>query len=250
MTWAKFDDRYDDNRKIKRVWRENRGAIGLHAMAITYCTRHETDGLIDEEWIIERLPTKTERHKILAVLVHHGLFEPTSKGYRVHDFLDYQASHASRSGMREAGRKAALKGWANRKPKGTGAADPNEIPTGIRSADPSEDPNTEENQTETTKDPPTPLRGVFPSDDPIVGTAPRRPAGNRGRDAKQWREQMAVWGEQHFPEAAPNAVSGAVAWLTPRVGDPVTADDLRDLAASSEVWADSLGLADSNGGSA
>jgi hypothetical protein len=96
VAWARFDDRYDDNRKVKRAWRANRGSVGLHAMAITYSARHETDGLIDVEWLIEKLPAAKEREKMIAALVDAGLFEPVDgEVFRVHDYLEFNPSAAT-----------------------------------------------------------------------------------------------------------------------------------------------------------
>lgn len=109
MSWAKFDDRYDDGRKVKRAWRRHPRAVGLHAMAITYCARHETDGLVDPEWLEEKIPGKGERDKVLSVLVDVGLFEPGEDGeYRVHDYLDYNDTSAvlQERRQRDAERKA------------------------------------------------------------------------------------------------------------------------------------------------
>jgi hypothetical protein len=102
MSWARFDDLYDDHRKIKRAWRANRSAVGLHAMAITYCSRHETDGMVDLEWIVEKLPAAKERSKVLSVLVECELFVPVdAEHYSVHDYLDYNPSQEQLRDKRE-----------------------------------------------------------------------------------------------------------------------------------------------------
>lgn len=95
MTWAKFDDLYDDNRKIKRAWRAHPRAVGLHAMAITYCSRHETDGIVDPEWLEEKLPVARERAAVLVALVDVGLFVAVGDdSYLVHDYLTYNPERA------------------------------------------------------------------------------------------------------------------------------------------------------------
>ncbi len=105
MTWARFDDRYDDHPKLKRAWHTDRAATGLHAMAITHCARHETDGLIDDLWLNERLPNKQERTRVLQVLIDTGLFEREPDGtIRVHDYLDYNPSRASLEEKRQKDR--------------------------------------------------------------------------------------------------------------------------------------------------
>lgn len=147
MSWAKFDDRYDDNPKVKAVWRSNRAAVGLHAMAITYSSRHETDGLIDRVWLEERLPGKKEREKTLDALVMVGLFEPVGDGrFLVHDYLDFNPSSEQLQDRRrrdsERKRKQSPNGIhadSNGIPNGSGADsaripdDPSRTPAGAGS---------------------------------------------------------------------------------------------------------------------
>jgi len=112
MSWAKFDDRYDDNRKVRRAWKAHQGTVGLHAMAVTYCARHETDGLVDVDWLEDRVPVARVRRQILSALVTNGLFEVIdAEHYLVHDYLQYNDSHEVLRGRRrrEADRKAALR---------------------------------------------------------------------------------------------------------------------------------------------
>lgn len=113
MSWAKFDDRYDDNRKVKRAWRKDRASIGLHAMAITYCSRHHTDGIVDIDWLEEKLFKPAERAKAIAALEDAGLFEKIDdERWRVHDYLEYNPSAADAAdrarGKAEAGRRGGL----------------------------------------------------------------------------------------------------------------------------------------------
>lgn len=103
MTWARFDDRYHDNRKVKRAWRAHPRAVGLHAMAVTYCAMHETDGIVDMEWLDEKLPAVKEREKVLGALVDTGLFEALEDGsFLVHDYLTY---NPARDDLEEKRRK-------------------------------------------------------------------------------------------------------------------------------------------------
>jgi hypothetical protein len=113
MSWAKFDDRYDDNRKIKRAWKRDRASIGLHAMAITYCSRHNTDGAVDVDWIEDKLPNQRERDRTITVLVDAGLFEQIdAEHWLVHDYLDFNSSKRSREETSAAAREAARVRWA------------------------------------------------------------------------------------------------------------------------------------------
>ena len=102
VSWARFDDRYHDNRKVKRAWRRHPRAVGLHAMAVTYCAMHETDGVVDAEWLEEKLPSKSERDKVLNALTSVGLFEELEAGdFRVHDFLEYNHSREEADAQRQ-----------------------------------------------------------------------------------------------------------------------------------------------------
>lgn len=116
MPWAKFDDRYDDNRKIKRLWRRfPANPVGLHAMAITYCQRHATDGIVDIDWVEEKLPKQRERDAILDVLVKLRAFEVVDdEHWRVHDFLDYNPSRKEREAQSRGAKAAALARWGKR----------------------------------------------------------------------------------------------------------------------------------------
>jgi hypothetical protein len=138
MSWAKADDRYDDTPKIKRAWRLSGYAVGLHWMAVTSCARHESDGLIDPEWLAERLAVIPRKAAVAALktLVSVGLFEELPAGetrsmtdedgnlvtvgplpenaYIVHDYLDYNPSSAQ-SGV------PIRTGAATAAPRSTGA---------------------------------------------------------------------------------------------------------------------------------
>lgn len=107
MTWARLDDLYDDHRKVKRAWRAHPRAVGLHVMAIAYCSRHGTDGVVDLAWITEKIPGRADRGKVLAALVECGLFDaPDDAGsYRVHDFLDWNPTVAQVRREREWDRR-------------------------------------------------------------------------------------------------------------------------------------------------
>lgn len=123
-----MDDRYDDSRKVKRAWRAHPRAVGLHAMAITYCSRHETDGLVDPDWLTEKLPVERERVKVLRAMVDVGMFTEEANGfYRVHDYLDYNPSHEALEAKRrrDAARKAG-------KAAGGIPADSEQLPHGFR----------------------------------------------------------------------------------------------------------------------
>src|SRR5450759_2313119 len=80
MSWVKSDDREDDRRDIKRAWRADEGSIGLRSLARTYCARHENDGLVDRDWLEERMPDVERREAAVQALMDNGLFERLEAG--------------------------------------------------------------------------------------------------------------------------------------------------------------------------
>lgn len=126
MAWAKLDDRYDDNPKIKRAWKRHPAAVGLHTMAVTYCCRHELDGVVDMEWIEEKLPVKRERDLVCDSLVEIGLFEERPGGFMVRNFLEFNPSKQALADRRKKdrdrkesnGNKRGSKSYSKRNPAG------------------------------------------------------------------------------------------------------------------------------------
>ena len=113
MPYARLDDRWDDHRKIRSAWRREPAAVALHAMAICYCNRHITDGIVDRDWVAERLaalPFRQQRcTNVTATLLQLGLFEEVDEQhYRVHDFLDWNLSRSQREALSQQGRAGGL----------------------------------------------------------------------------------------------------------------------------------------------
>jgi hypothetical protein len=116
MTWARLDDRFHDNRKIKRAWRRAPAAVGLHVMAITYSAGHLTDGFVDPDFVEDRIPVKKQRDRVLSVLLDAGLWKAVDNGWELNDFSDYNPSKAEILARKEAkaaaGRKGAQSRWS------------------------------------------------------------------------------------------------------------------------------------------
>lgn len=74
MSWAKLDDRFHSNPKVSRVWHTCPSAIGLYVMSITHCAQHETDGRIDEYFIVGLVPDQMGRTLIVEALLDAGLW--------------------------------------------------------------------------------------------------------------------------------------------------------------------------------
>lgn len=204
MSWAKFDDRFHEHRKVKRVWRADPSAVGLHVMAVTYCCGHETDGLVDAEFVEEKMPRKADRERAVAALVEAGVWSVVPDGWQVHDYLDYNPSRADLEAKRAAdaerkakGRKtAAVRRESERRPVGL-FADTSRTPRGVGAASSGPDP------TRPDPVPPSPPRGELP---PL----PTRPGGKRARGLAAFEEQLQTYAELAFPNLEPTIATGMV----------------------------------------
>jgi len=128
--WAKIDDRFHEHRKVRRAWHACPAAVGLHVLALAYCSCHGTNGYVDPEFVAERLPRSKDRTAAVDALTAAGMWmEDDRGGWWMHDFLDYnpagvdaEAARARISELRSAaGKKGAAARWsqmANGKPDG------------------------------------------------------------------------------------------------------------------------------------
>jgi hypothetical protein len=207
VSWARFDDLYDDNRKVKRAFRREPMAVAVHVMSITYAARHETDGVVDLDWLEERMHDDEQRARVLAVLVDAGLFERLPAGeslalhvddrtkhagahdvtlgplsedaYVIHDFLDYNPSsveaHAKRRA--DADRKRQARDSSTERPGGV-RADTKRTPSGVNAASKSPDPT----RPDPTQEAPLPPRAGEESNSSLSEKrADRARAGSRRR---------------------------------------------------------------------
>jgi hypothetical protein len=74
MSWGKIDDQFHAHRKAKKAWKATARSLGLHVLAISYCAGHLTDGLVDLEFVEEKLPVARERVRATKALVDAGLW--------------------------------------------------------------------------------------------------------------------------------------------------------------------------------
>ena len=111
MAWAKLDDRFHANPKINRVWHTCPDAIGLYVMSITHCSQHETDGKVDEYFIVGLVPDLGRREEITRSLLDAGLWTVVEAGsYQIPDYLDFNPSHAEQEKRRKAEKARKAKG--------------------------------------------------------------------------------------------------------------------------------------------
>lgn len=83
MPWAKLDDSFYDNAKVIEAGNE---AIGCYCRALSYSSRHLTDGFIPAPKMSELAARKT---KVIQTLVAHRLIEELDNGYWIPDYLEY-----------------------------------------------------------------------------------------------------------------------------------------------------------------
>jgi hypothetical protein len=102
MTWLKKDDRFPEHRKIRRL---SDGAYRLHDTALCHVARDESDGLLTPDDLEELTHWSRLRRKV-DELITAGLWEPQPDGsYAIHDYLDWNRSHAELEAGREADRR-------------------------------------------------------------------------------------------------------------------------------------------------
>lgn len=101
MTWLKLDDRVTEHRKIRRL---SDAAFRLHLTALCACAKDETDGLVTDADIAD-MEHGPRLRKHVPALVDSGLWQPVPGGWIIHDFLDYNFSHAKQVAKREHDRK-------------------------------------------------------------------------------------------------------------------------------------------------
>lgn len=108
MPWVRLDDQFTEHPKVVAA-----GPLAgwLYVCGLTYCARQLTDGFIPRAQLRRLLPTGGV-DRLAARLVTVGLWEPADDGYRVHDFLNYNASREQTLALRkqkaDAGRRG---GW-------------------------------------------------------------------------------------------------------------------------------------------
>ena len=92
MAWARFDDRFHGNPKDLGGWHTCPEAIGLFVMCVTYCSQHETDGIVPD-WFLSTLEgSKAKRNRLASALLNAGMFSEHETGYVINDYLEYNPS--------------------------------------------------------------------------------------------------------------------------------------------------------------
>ena len=155
MAWAKLDDRFHANPKVSRVWHTCPSAVGLYVMSITHCSQHETDGKIDEYFVIGLVPDQMARAVIVDTLVDAGLWTIVEAGsYEIPDFLDFNPSHAEQEKRRKTDRARQAKGRKSQAQTKVSVRKMSErSPSGVRAESERREPNLSERPVPTRPDP-------------------------------------------------------------------------------------------------
>lgn len=93
MSWVRI---HDDAMNSLKVMRLSDSAFRLWMKGLCYCQRQLTDGAIPIEWLKD-IGAKRKDVEMLSASMVDGkapLWEPTTGGYRVHDYLDWNDSRA------------------------------------------------------------------------------------------------------------------------------------------------------------
>jgi len=204
MSWAKVDDQLHGHRKAKLAWKRHPRALGLHLLALSYCAGHLTDGLVDVEFVEEKVPVARERTAVTAALVDAGLWTVVEDGWRIHDWLEY---NPSRTDILEK-RRADAERKARRR-----AAESGQSPNG-RAAE-SGGPRAG-----------APAGASRPV--PSQPLPPLPPRGKKQRDLLRYEGKLAEFTAQHFPGVDPGYVAHYESMLRASGREP-TVEALRPL---------------------
>lgn len=101
MPWGRIDDTFYDHPKLERLGKHRLAAIGLHALALSWCNRWLTDGVIPASRVRWFGGTTGQT----SALVEAGMWETAEGGFRIHDFLEYNQSKAAVLADREIARR-------------------------------------------------------------------------------------------------------------------------------------------------
>ncbi len=92
--WTKVDDHLHSHPKVMELWRHKpRHPLALHLIALSYAGFTNQDGRVSQAFVEEKLPSHSERRRLIAALVGIGLWDELEDGsWRIHDYLDANMS--------------------------------------------------------------------------------------------------------------------------------------------------------------
>ena len=98
MPWGRLDDGLYDHPKLDLLGRDRMAGVGLWAVAVSWCNRRLTDGVVPND----RIRLLGGSRNLAEKLVDAGLFEHHDQGYLIHDFLDFNDSRETVEARRAA----------------------------------------------------------------------------------------------------------------------------------------------------
>lgn len=150
MTWARFDDGYDDNPKCRAAGRDGRA---LDQVGIRHCARNLTDGVIaDHDLPVLAAKAEVRLKPTLRKLVETGRWHgpghdcphdcpPCPEGHHVvHDYLSFNPTGEKERAKRLARAEAGRKGGQRSRPPSNPEANSEAI------ASPNDEANAEQNR--------------------------------------------------------------------------------------------------------
>jgi hypothetical protein len=109
MTYVRVDDLFHEHEKVLDI---GPLAEALWFRCLTYCARNRTDGRVPLGFV--RKMGDMDGTALAAVLVDAGLLEPDDRGYRMHDYLEWQRSRDEIEALSEKRAAAGSKGGKQR----------------------------------------------------------------------------------------------------------------------------------------
>jgi hypothetical protein len=104
MAWAKLDDRFHSNSKVRETLEKTEGAwaIALYTLALSHSAQEEKDGHVAPWFVKSVLPEEQSRTAAVNALIEAGLWRKNGNGWVIHDYLKYNPSRKEIEAKRAA----------------------------------------------------------------------------------------------------------------------------------------------------
>jgi hypothetical protein len=120
MPWFKVDDKLHDHHKSRLA---GKAAMGVWALAGSWCMANETDGFVPET-VLSRWGTKRDAARLVEVGFWRTATRHGEPGWRFHDWLKYQPDARTMRLKQEAESEAGSLGNHKRWHRNRGVVDP------------------------------------------------------------------------------------------------------------------------------